>query len=131
MQDVQFNFTLKVQVLEQFFEFAEMADEVGIPRNQGYKTFLRTIRSKRRKPWTHTIINCYKDVVKEGLKKGISFLMETDYLDDKTRPGAVFGPKTVPRRTKELINLGILNEDDAYKIHVDNVEKIYGVDLGV
>ena len=28
--------------------------------------------------------------------------METDFLDDKNRPGAVLGPKTVPKRTGEL-----------------------------
>ena len=28
--------------------------------------------------------------------------METDFLDDNRRPGAVLGPKTVPRRTQEL-----------------------------
>jgi len=30
------------------------------------------------------------------------FLMETDYLDDPRRPGAVLGPKTLPKRTNEL-----------------------------
>lgn len=30
------------------------------------------------------------------------FLMETDYLDDSRRPGAVLGPKTLPKRTNEL-----------------------------
>ena len=29
-------------------------------------------------------------------------LMETDYLDDPRRPGAVLGPRTVPKRTNEL-----------------------------
>jgi TatD-related deoxyribonuclease len=28
--------------------------------------------------------------------------METDFLDDMNRPGAVLGPKTVPKRTQEL-----------------------------
>ena len=28
--------------------------------------------------------------------------METDFLDDSSRPGAVLGPKTVPKRTHEL-----------------------------
>ncbi len=28
--------------------------------------------------------------------------METDYLDDPRRPGAVLGPKTIPKRTDEL-----------------------------
>lgn len=55
--------------------------------------------------------------------------METDYLDMKSRPGAVLGPKTVPRRTKALLQNGILSEEDAYKIHRDNVEKVYGIEL--
>ena len=87
--------------------------------------------SKRRKSWAHTIIDCNKTVIKEGLKKGNNFFMETDYLDDKTRPGAVLGPKTVPKRTKDYLKQGILSEEDAYKIHVDNIEKIYMVDSGV
>ena len=70
-----------------------------------------------------------KNIIKQGLKKGNNFLMETDYLDDKTRPGAVLGPKTVPRRTHELIRQGLLNESDAYKIHVTNIENVYSVDL--
>ena len=57
--------------------------------------------------------------------------METDYLDDKTRPGAVLGPKTVPRRTLELLKQGLIDEDDAYLIHVTNIENIYNIDLGV
>ena len=57
--------------------------------------------------------------------------METDYLDDITRPGAVLGPKTVPRRTNELIRQGLLDVKDAYKIHVTNVEDVYNVDLDV
>jgi len=55
--------------------------------------------------------------------------METDYLDMKTRPGAVLGPKTVPRRTRGLIQNGIMTVEDAHKIHVDNVERVYGIEL--
>ena len=29
-------------------------------------------------------------------------LMETDYLDDPKRPGAVLGPRTIAKRTNEL-----------------------------
>lgn len=55
--------------------------------------------------------------------------METDYLDDKTRPGAVMGPRTVPRRTRKLINAGLLTEEDAYHIHVEIPEKLYNVEM--
>ena len=30
--------------------------------------------------------------------------METDFLDDINRPGAVLGPKTIPKRTHQLAN---------------------------
>ncbi len=30
--------------------------------------------------------------------------METDFLDAPSRPGAVLGPKTVPKRTQALVS---------------------------
>jgi TatD-related deoxyribonuclease len=62
--------------------------------------------------------------------KNYRFLLESDYIDDMSRPGAVLGPKTVPRVTKKLVEGGLLSGDDAEKIHKDNVEKVYGVELG-
>ncbi len=35
--------------------------------------------------------------------------METDFLDDEKRPGAVLGPKTIPKRTQQLSSLLIKN----------------------
>jgi TatD-related deoxyribonuclease len=116
---------------EQFLEFAKMADEVKIPRNKVIKHFSGAYVLKSENHGLTPSLISTKDVIKEGLKKGKNFLMETDYLDDKTRPGAVLGPKTVPRRTNELIRQGLLDEKDAYKIHVTNVEDVYGVDLDV
>jgi TatD-related deoxyribonuclease len=108
-----------------------MADNVGIPRNKIIKHFSGAFILEEENHGLIPSLIATKDVVKEGLKKGTNFLMETDYLDDKTRPGAVLGPKTVPRRTRELLNQGLLTQENAYKIHVDNVEKIYKVDLGL
>ena len=116
---------------EQFLEFAEMADKVKIPRNKIIKHFSGPYILKSENHGLIPSLIATKDVVKDGLQKGKNFLMETDYLDDKTRPGAVLGPKTVPRRTNELIRQGLLNEKDAYKIHVTNVENVYNIDLGV
>ncbi|MFY9638059.1 MAG: TatD family hydrolase [Methanobacterium sp.] len=116
---------------EQFLEFAKMADVVKLPRKKVIKHFSGAFILERENHGLTPSLIATKDVVKEGLKKGKNFLMETDYLDDKTRPGAVLGPKTVPRRTLELIKQGLINEDDAYSIHVTNVENIYNLDLGV
>ncbi len=56
-------------------------------------------------------------------------MMETDYIDDPRRPGAVLGPKTVPKRTRELIEGKILTEEQVNKIHKENPEKTYGLNL--
>lgn len=55
--------------------------------------------------------------------------MENDYIDDLKRPGAVVGPKTVPRVSQKLLEMGLLKEDDITKIHRDNVEEAYGISL--
>lgn len=49
------------------------------------------------------------------------FLMETDYIDDPKRPGAVLGPKTVPKTTKALLEKGVLTEEIVHAIEEDIV----------
>ena len=53
------------------------------------------------------------------------FLLETDYMDDLRRPGAVLGPKTVPKRTHQLLEAG-LDEEYLWKAHKDLAEELYG-----
>ncbi|MBQ70109.1 MAG: hypothetical protein CMA65_01285 [Euryarchaeota archaeon] len=53
------------------------------------------------------------------------FFLETDYMDDLRRPGAVLGPKTVPRRTQQLIDAG-LPEDVLWNTHQDLAQRVYG-----
>ncbi|MFB6173960.1 MAG: TatD family hydrolase [Halobacteriales archaeon] len=66
-----------------------------------------------------------KDDLREAAERGEPFLMETDFLDDPDRPGAVLGPKTVPRRTRWLREEG---HDEAVEIaHVETPERVYGV----
>jgi TatD-related deoxyribonuclease len=67
-----------------------------------------------------------KDAVKTALSKGTRFLMETDFLDDKTRPGAVLAITTVPKRTLTFIKQGLMTEEQAYKIHEDSPKEAYG-----
>ena len=44
-----------------------------------------------------------KSAFAEALGKGDRFLLETDFMDDPTRPGAVLGISTVPKRIKTLL----------------------------
>lgn len=46
-------------------------------------------------------------------------------------PGAVLGPKTVPRRTMELLQKGALTEEQAWQVHAENPKRVYGVDVAL
>lgn len=114
---------------KQFLEFAEMADKAGIGRYKVIKHFSGPLVAENENHGLTPSLIATKKVIVEGIKKGNNFLMETDFLDMNDRPGAVLGPKTVPRRTKALLENGTFTEDDVYKIHVENVEKVYGINL--
>jgi TatD-related deoxyribonuclease len=62
-------------------------------------------------------------------RAGRPFLMESDYMDENSRPGSVMGPKSVPRFTRRLLEAGELSEDAAYRIHVETPSRTYGVDI--
>ena len=61
-----------------------------------------------------------------------SWTMETDYLDDPNRPGAVLGPKTVPKRTQQMVGelLKIVSKSEAEELlmHVHSIwpSQLYG-----
>jgi len=70
-----------------------------------------------------------KKNIRKAIKKGTRFLMETDYIDDPKRPGAVLGPKTVPRRTMELIEKKLVSTEEISIIHQENPEKTYDIHI--
>jgi TatD-related deoxyribonuclease len=55
------------------------------------------------------------------------FTMESDYMDENSRPGAVIGPKSVPRYTNQLVAAGKMTPEDCFFIHAETVERVYGV----
>jgi len=68
-----------------------------------------------------------ENAIETALSEGMRFMMETDYIDDLKRPGSVLGPKTVPKRTKQLLDKW--GEDVFWKIHKENPEKVYEVEI--
>ncbi|KZX16001.1 TatD related DNase [Methanobrevibacter cuticularis] len=114
---------------EQFKEFASFADEINFNKKKLIKHFSGPfVKEKENFGLTPSVISG-KENIKIAISKGTDFLMETDYLDDLTRPGAVLGPKTVPKRTLDFIRKEILTEEDAFKVHKNNIESIYEIEL--
>ena len=109
-------------------EIAEMADRVGLKREKVVKHFSPPKIKEFEEVGIFPSVICLNDYALEAAKQGDRFMLETDYIDDKSRPGAVLGPKTVPRKVKELLKHGF-DEDFIYKICVENVERVYGVEI--
>jgi TatD-related deoxyribonuclease len=67
-----------------------------------------------------------KERLLTAAEAGEPFLMETDFVDDPDRPGAVLGPKTVPRRVRWLLEEG--HDDAVAHAHVETPKDVYGID---
>ena len=73
-------------------------------------------------------------IVETAGEAGSPWGMETDFLDDNRRPGAVLGPKTVPKRTQQLCSCLLSegwseNEVESLltKVHSEWPESLYGL----
>ena len=108
---------------------AELAKSVGFDTKKLVKHFANPyIRLCEKLGIMPSIIASEKNV-KKALLEGKRFLMESDYIDDPKKPGAVTGPRSVPRITIKLYKHGLLSEEDIEKIHRDYIAKTYDIDL--
>ncbi|RLE90354.1 MAG: hypothetical protein DRJ49_00220 [Thermoprotei archaeon] len=57
------------------------------------------------------------------------YLVESDYLDDPRRPGAVIVPWAIARSWKRLLDEEKVDFDYVYKINVDNICELYEIQL--
>ncbi|UCD13884.1 MAG: TatD family hydrolase [Thermoplasmatales archaeon] len=114
---------------EQCKELVEMGRKVGLSSDKIVKHFAPALIKRDENFGLMPSVLASKKNIVESLKKGTRFMMETDYIDDPRGPGAVLGPKTVPRLTKKLLDDGVMTEVQAYEIHVKNPQKTYGISL--
>ena len=63
--------------------------------------------------------------IREALSKGSRFLLETDYIDDPSRPGAVMNVNTVPKRVLGLLSNKEISQETAWKIGNDIPNSLY------
>ena len=114
---------------QQCKELADMGKEVGLSAEKIVKHFAPPlITFEENAGLMPSVLASRKNIV-ESLKKGSRFMMETDYIDDPRRPGAVLGPKTIPRLTMKLLGEQVMSEDQSYRIHEAFPKKIYGIDI--
>ncbi|MGC9307721.1 MAG: TatD family hydrolase [Thermoplasmatota archaeon] len=110
-----------------FAELAGMADEAGLAREKVVKHFSPPLIQPDENHGLMPSVLANAEALRVALRKGHRFVMETDYIDDPARPGAVLGPKTVPRRTMQLLEEGVMSDEVALAVHKKNPEWIYGI----
>ena len=110
-------------------ELAAMADRAGLPRDKVVKHYSPPLVSQDENSGLVPSILASRDAVRAALSKGDRFLMETDFLDDPSRPGAVMNINTVPKRTRAFLEAGTMSEESAWRIHKELPEKVYGIEI--
>jgi TatD-related deoxyribonuclease len=106
---------------EDLTEVTDWAADVGLPAHRVVKHYAG---GRLAGPIPSVISE--KDELELAAERGEPFLMETDYIDDPDRPGAVLGPKTVPRRVAWLLEAGY---DEAVRnAHVETPKRVYGIE---
>jgi TatD-related deoxyribonuclease len=102
-------------------DVAEMARNAGLPSERVVKHY-----GSPDTPLHPSLIAKHEAIPQLAHEKR-TFTMESDFMDENTRPGAVIGPKSVPRYTYQLIRNGLITEDDCFRIHAETVGRVYGV----
>ena len=114
---------LHTEATEDLTEVAGWAEEAGLAPERVVKHYA----GGRLAGVTPSVMS-EKDRLKVAAEAGEPFLMETDFVDEPDRPGAVLGPKTVPRRVRWLLESGY--EAAVRTAHVETPERVYGIDTG-
>ncbi|GGM54838.1 TatD-related deoxyribonuclease [Halarchaeum rubridurum] len=112
---------LHTEATEDLTDVAAWAEDAGQPPERVVKHYASGTLAGVTKS-----VMCEKDYLDEAVDSGEPFLMETDYVDDTDRPGAVMGPKTVPRRVAWLQERG--DDEAVRRAHVETPEAVYGID---
>jgi TatD-related deoxyribonuclease len=116
-------------VPETFAEFAGMAARAGMPAERVVKHHSAPLVRPDVTRGIVPSILAKEDLVAKALEGGGRFLLETDYIDDPKRPGAVLGPATVPRKTRAWLERGLLTQDRATLVHKELPERTYGIEI--
>jgi TatD-related deoxyribonuclease len=112
---------LHTEASEDLTEIADWAIERDLPAHRVVKHY-----AGGRLAGPMPSVMSEKDRLAEAAERDEPFLMETDFIDDPERPGAVLGPKTVPRRVRWLLDEGF---DDAVRTaHVETPRCVYDIE---
>jgi len=105
-------------------DLSKIADGVNFPKSRLVKHYGGPGAIEKPHGITVSLISTSTNIT-HGSKINANFMLETDYLDDPNRPGAVLGPKTVPRKSLSALEKGIISEEQFFDIHSRLPDDVY------
>jgi len=106
-------------------DLSVFAEKAGIKKEKVIKHYSPPVINARNHGIFPSVIASRKNV-REALKQGTRFLLETDFMDEPTRKNAVLPIETVPKRAKWIVQE--YGEETWCKI-MENARRIYGSGL--
>lgn len=113
---------------EVFRELSDIANLARFPLDRLVKHYAPPAISPAENHGLLPSIIASKSNVATAIEKGSRFLMETDFIDEPTRPNVVMPPHSVPKRTKALRQQGV-PEETLLRIHRDIPQKLFDVTI--
>lgn len=113
-------------------EFAAMADKAGLRRDLVIKHYCGPLTGKDEHHGLLPSVIAGRSNIRPAIEKARQageagrFVLETDYIDEPTRPNVVMPCDTVPKRVKGLLANGELTEAEAVSIGDTWPRRLYG-----
>lgn len=109
-------------------EFAAMADEAGLARDRVIKHYCGPLVAEGEHHGLVPSIIAGRSNIRKAIAKdpGGRWMLETDYIDEPTRPDVVMPCDTVPKRVRGLMQNGEISQELAHRIGQDMPELLYG-----
>ena len=107
-------------------ELAARAREAGLPPERVVKHYARRRYAPSERSAVTPSYLAKRELVREVLFDPGPWFLETDFLDDPRRPGAVLDLATVPRRAAAFAGGSEAEQQALWVPFSDSVEKVYG-----
>jgi TatD-related deoxyribonuclease len=107
-------------------ELSARAQRAGLPSHRVVKHYARVLVPRAERSGVAPSFLARRDLVKAALPEDGPWFLETDFLDDPSRPGAVLDLATVPRRASRLVEQ---DPDAGERLRIPFVrsfEEVYG-----
>ncbi|HET6398933.1 MAG TPA: TatD family hydrolase [Candidatus Thermoplasmatota archaeon] len=113
-------------------EFAAMADGAGLPRDRVIKHYCGALTGADEHHGLVPSVIAGRSNIRPAIEKARAagtpgrFLLETDYIDEPSRPNVVMPCDTVPKRVRGLVQNQELSEAEAWSIGSGWPERLFG-----